>query len=153
MEQIFSSKQNGWILHIQDSSNGGWDYTLFDASMHEIDGGFLETDNLEYDTPITLDIVELVMNDVAIGHPDRDFILSLSWEVDTKITREMIDNYQQKDLQARLAVYDYENYKHNLSALHERLKSIFGNIKEAAIWIYLYRPSLSFPQSVLINLS
>ena len=37
---------NGNYLHIQESSEGGWDFTLYDVLYDEIDGGINEDDSL-----------------------------------------------------------------------------------------------------------
>ena len=44
-EELCVKLENGYYFHIQ-SCDDGWDYTLYDATYHEIDGGQL--DNSEY---------------------------------------------------------------------------------------------------------
>lgn len=48
MEKLFKLK-NGKFLFIQDSSLGGWDYTIYNSDKTEFDGGVLDNENISFE--------------------------------------------------------------------------------------------------------
>lgn len=51
MEKLFKLK-NGKFLFIQESSEGGWDYTIYNSDKSEFDGGIYDDENISLETAI-----------------------------------------------------------------------------------------------------
>lgn len=138
MEQVFKSN-NGWYLFIQDSSEGGYDFTLYDNYKIPRDGGLLELD----DESITLtesEIIQLVLNELKSPRfelPDS-FYSSSSWEKEYIITRSYLEEMENKDMKAKQFCYDYDNNMFTLDLLHQKLINLFGSISIAFKWLLTY---------------
>ena len=79
-EEYACSLKNGTYLYIQTSSEGGWDYTLYNRAYEELDGGVIESD---------VSIVE------AIAEILSDCGTSIDESMDTEQLRQLTDNAAQ----------------------------------------------------------
>jgi hypothetical protein len=62
----------GGFFHMQESSEGGWDFTAYDAGMHEIDGGICDDEELSFEEalPACLDMLDVL----ALNGNEKDAI-------------------------------------------------------------------------------
>lgn len=138
MEQVFKAN-NGWYLFIQDSSEGGYDFTLYDNYKIPRDGGLLELED-EDQSLTDVSVLQLVLNELKTPRLELQdsFYSSSSWKKEEIVTRDYLDKMETKDMKAKLLVYDYKEGKFTLDLLHEKLINVFGSITIAFNWLLTY---------------
>lgn len=85
--ELLLKLSNGNYFFIQDSTEGGWEYYYLDGKKHtSIDGGWYETDELEYDTELTDTLIREIIHECARGTRYEQELSNVSFGEETELT-------------------------------------------------------------------